>query len=352
MMLHTSHHIKPLSNAELAFFSNQLALILKSGISSLEGISIMLNDSTSTAESDILQTIYDVLVQTGRLSEALKATEVFPAYMLHMVELGDETGTLDEVMDALSRHYAREEALAQSLKSAIAYPMIIVSMMVVVILVLLVKVLPIFNQVFIQLGSEMSGISRIFMNIGTLLRQYALPLIVLLVCIALVLFLVSRTAAGASALKKCVVHMPFVREMTHDIAACRFADGMALTLKSGMNPERCIELVCTLNEDVFFGQALSECQHLIEQGEDLTDAIRHTQIFHGTYARMAAIGARTGNLDTVMAQISGLYQEELDARIRHTLSILELALVISLSLIVGIILLSVMLPLIGIMSGI
>lgn len=352
MMVHTSLQVKPLSNIELAFFSNQLALILTSGISSLEGISIMLNDAASPEETVLLQSIYDDLAKTGSLCEAFTAAKVFPAYMIHMVKIGEETGTLDEVMGALSQHYSREDAMAQSIKSAIAYPMIIVSMMVVVILVLLTKVLPMFNQVFIQLGSEMSGFSGFLMNIGTVINQYALVFVMLLVCIVLGFFFVSRTARGRNALKKICMHIPAIRCYTKDMASCRFASGMALTLKSGMNPERCMELVCALNEDALFAQALSECQNLLLQGEDLTDALRNTQIFTGMYARMASVGAKTGALDTVMEQIAGLYQEDLDTRIHRTLSALELVLVISLSLIVGIILLSVMLPLVGIMSSI
>ena len=101
-----------------------------------------------------------------------------------------------------------------------------------------------------------------------------------------------------------------------------------------------------------FQKELTECEQLLENGTDFTAALHQTGIFTGVYARMASIGFKTGSLDQVMSDIAELYQEDLDNRMSNTLSILEPTLVIALSLVVGFILLSVMLPLVGIMSSI
>lgn len=107
--------------------------------------------------------------------------EPVPAYLLQMVKIAEETGTLDEVMQALSDHYAREDAIMHSIRSAVAYPAVMAGMMIAVIIILLVKVMPIFNQVFIQLGTEMTGISRGLMNVGTVLNRYSMFFLALLV---------------------------------------------------------------------------------------------------------------------------------------------------------------------------
>ena len=325
--MNKSPQLKPLSNPELSSFSSQLSLILRSGISALEGISIMLEDASSEEEKAILNALSENLQETGTLNGALEQTQLFPAYMTHMVRIGEETGTLDDVMAALGDHYTREDTIARTIRSAVTYPMIIISMMIVVILVLIIKVMPIFNQVFIQLGSEMSGFSRVLMDLG-------------------------NTAKGAAFLRGLGSHIPAIRRMHHDIASCRFASGMALTLKSGMAPEECLSLVRELNDDEAFQKELTECEQLLENGTDFTAALHQTGIFTGVYARMASIGFKTGSLDQVMSDIAELYQEDLDNRMSNTLSILEPTLVIALSLVVGFILLSVMLPLVGIMSSI
>ena len=142
------------------------------------------------------------------------------------------------------------------------------------------------------------------------------------------------------------------RAIYEEIAACRFASGMALTLSSGLNPERSMELVNSLNDDPVFQKKIDQCQSEVDEGNDLSKALFTSGMFTGVYARMASIGSKTGAMDQVMEQIAELYQDDIDTRMSNILAVLEPTLVIFLSLIVGVILLSVMLPLMGIMSSI
>ena len=343
---------KPFSNMELSSFCGQMALVLKSGISAWEGLQIMLEDASSDDEKAVLHMILEDMQENGNLTHALEQSKLFPSYLLHMVSIGEETGTLDEVMEALQIHYEREAGIARSIRSAVTYPMIMTGMMILVVIVLLVKVMPIFNQVFVQLGTEMTGFSRMLMNMGTIISRYSILFIGLLLVIVLFGIYGTRTTSGRAMLRKLGYGVAPVRAIYEQIAACRFASGMALTLSSGLSPERSLELVNALNDDPFFQKKLMKCQELVAQGEDLSQALFTSGIFTGMYARMASIGSRTGSMDQVMTQIASLYQDEIDTRMNNALAVLEPTLVIVLSLIVGVILLSVMLPLMGIMSGI
>ena len=162
----------PLSNTEIAAFCSQTAMILRSGISSIEGISIMLEDSQNADEKELLSAVNDTLMQTGNLTQALEDTHAYPDYMISMVRIGEQTGRLDDVMDSLAVYYEKEDSLAESIKSAVTYPLIMIVMMLLVILLLIMKVMPVFNQVFIQLGSSMSGISLVILNIGQFLNRH------------------------------------------------------------------------------------------------------------------------------------------------------------------------------------
>lgn len=344
--------MKPLSYLELSSFCGQTALLLKSGISSMEGLTIMLEDASSSDEKAILEALLAAMQESGSLYQALETLDIYPSYMLHMIQIGEETGTLDEVMQALQKHYEREDSIRKSIRNSITYPMIMTGMMAVVIVILLVKVLPIFNQVFIQLGTEMTGFSRILMNAGTAIHRYSLIFIGILVFIAAFILYGTKTTSGRALLQKLCQKFAFTRVIYEEIAACRFASGMALTLSSGLNPDRSMELVAALNDDPVFQKKLEACQARIEEGSELTEALLTSGMFRGVYARMASIGSKTGALDQVMEQIAELYQDDIDTRMNNILAILEPTLVILLSLIVGVILLSVMLPLMGIMSSI
>ena len=317
---------KQLSNTELSSFCNQMALILKSGISSIEGISIMLEESQSNSEKVILQKIYDTLLETGSLFKALETSAVFPSYLLHMVEIGEQAGRLDDVMKSLSLHYEREENISRSIRSAVTYPLIMICMMTAVILILITKVMPIFNQVFAQLGQEMTGFSRGLLSIGAAVN-------------------------GRKIFASFSKHIPALRRLYEKTSSCRFADCMALTLSSGLNPDYCTELAENLIEDEEFRKKIASCRQMMSEGSEFSTALTQVGIFSGIYGRMTNLAARTGALDTVMGEIAEKYEEEIDNRLTSIISILEPTLVIILSVIVGIILFSVMLPLMGIMSS-
>lgn len=344
--------MKPLSNSELSSFCGQMALILKAGISVPEGLTILLGDADSADEQEILKKLLEDMQETASFCHALTETGVFPAYLLHMVEIGEETGTLDDVMESLQSHYEREDAVRNSIRSAVTYPMIMTGMMAVVVLVLLVKVMPVFNRVFIQLGTEMTGFSRILMQAGTAISRYSAVFIGILILLAGLIVYGTRTDAGRKQFRKLGQRIAFTRVIYEKIAACRFASGMALTLSSGLNPERSMELVSALNDDPVFREKLEMCQQKINEGKELSDALVESGMFTGVYARMASIGSRTGSMDLVMDEIARRYQDEIDTRMNNLLAVLEPTLVVLLSLIVGAILLSVMLPLMGIMSNI
>lgn len=342
---------KPLSNTELYSFCNQMALILKSGISSIEGISIMLEESEDTSEKTILWTIYDSLTESGDFAGSLERTGVFPSYMLHMIQIGEQTGKLDNVMFSLSTHYEREENISKAIKNAVTYPLIMITMMTVVVLVLITKVMPIFNQVFAQLGQEMTGFSKGLLSIGSAINNYSVFLVILLAVLVGAGLFFAKTACGKHIFRSLSSHFGFFRKIQDKVASCRFADCMALTLGSGFNPEYCMELASGLIEDTKFREKIEQCLSRMSEGCEFQAALTQTGIFSGVYGRMLSLASRTGGMDTVMQEIAEKYEEEIDNRLFRLISVLEPALVIFLSVIVGIILLSVMLPLMGIMSS-
>lgn len=336
---------------ELAGFSGQLGLILHSGISSLEGISILSEDSRDMREQEVLARIQEGLQTSGSLFLALSETGLFPDYFLAMTRIGEETGTLDEVMTALSLHYEREEALRRNLRNALTYPLTMSAMMVAVIVILLVKVMPIFQQVFVQLGSEMTGFSKVLMNLGTALNRYSAFFLALLLLLIAAGFFGTRTKQGQNLFHRISLHFPGLRSMQEEMSICRFAGGMAIALKSGLTQEQSLELTEGLLEDEDFCKKLEVCKLGLTEGRDLMELLREEQLFTGLYVRLASIGARTGALDQAMEKIADLSQENLENRTARMLAALEPTLVITLSLIVGAILLSVMLPLMGILSS-
>ena len=330
--------MKALTNTELITFCGQLALILRSGISTLEGLSLMLEDTPKGEGHEIIQTVLSEMELTGNLSQSLQTAGVFPDYMCSMVEIGEMSGKLDDVMDSLAGHYRREESLSATIRSAVAYPLIMIGMMVIVMTVLIVKVMPVFRQVFEQLGTGMTGVSKAILDFGSALGSYSMVFLVLALIIAAVFVWLFFTKSGNRRRKTMSYKFFLTRGLSRKIACSRFASGMHLALGSGLDVDQSLEMAARLVEH--------------PEVHGFTEAVTETGIFSGVYARMLSIGYRAGALDDVMGRISERCDEEIEARMNILTSRLEPTLVAILSIVVGMILLSVMLPLMSVMSNI
>lgn len=343
--------IKPLSLNEISAFCSQMAMILKSGISSVEGISIMLEETHSSDEVSLLKQLEETLNKTGCFCDALKSTNAFPDYMIHMTDIGEKSGKLDEVMESLSDHYERETGIANAIRHAVTYPFIMITMMMVVIFVLIIKVLPIFQQVFQQLGREITGVSKAVISLSSVLNRYSVLLVVVLIIFIGLFLYCSYTAKGRTLFKTTAAKLGKGRSISDKIASCRFASGMALTLSSGLDTDQSLTLSGALIEQTEFREKIKTCQQLIADGAEFSTALTKSGIFSGINARLVTVGFKTGALDSIMRKIAGNYEAEIDDQMNRLIAALEPTLVAVLSVIVGLILLSVMLPLVGIMSG-
>ena len=185
-----------LTNSEIASFASQMALILHAGISAYEGIAIMKEDNDIEDMQPILDSIFEQLDSGQTLSMALSESQAFPSFMLNMVQIGEESGELEEVMQSLSIHYQRLYENNESLKSAITYPLIMMVMMFLVVLVLITQVLPIFNKVFEQLGSSISGFSKVILDFGMILSNHAYIFIGLFFILVLLFFYFTKSENG------------------------------------------------------------------------------------------------------------------------------------------------------------
>lgn len=343
---------KKLTNSELVYICRQISMLLKAGISLLEAISILQDDAVSEDGRTVLSTIYNELLETGEIKSALQKTEVFPAYLIHMVEIGELSGNLDDTFASLAIHYQREADLSKSIRGALTYPLIMLGMLSAVLLVLIVKVMPIFSQVFQDLGAEMGGMARSLLALGDSLRRYSLVFLLLLLVLAALTVYLSRTQKGKAQLRTLTQKLPLTRIFSEKIACSRFASGLSIALHSGLDTESAFDLVIQLVDHPDFNQKINQARDLIHNGQDFSDALNQAGIFSGMDARMVSVGFRAGSADSVLSDISVRLQNETDEKLQNIAGLLEPTLVAVLSILVGLILLSVMLPLVGIMSNI
>ena len=341
---------KQLQNSQIAEFCNQMTLILHAGISSYEGIALMCDDVESQELLPTLNIVKDHLEKGQSFYEALKASQSFPGYYLDMIHICEKAGRLEDVLKSLGIHYQRLYENNESIKNAISYPMIMIAMMLLVVLVLITQVLPIFNRVFEQLGSSLTGFSQMVLNIGNVLSSYSYLFIgILIVCCGLY-FYFTRNESGKVRLYQFMTRCRLTRQISLKMALSQFTSGLSISLSSGLDIDESMVMAKRLVEHKNLLKKIEHAQELMET-TDMASSLCESQILTGMYAKLVKIGNKTGSIDGILQDISDRYDNETSERIAHLISIIEPTLVAVLSVMVGLILLSIMMPLIGIMSS-
>lgn len=341
-----------LNNEELFHFCEQFSIILRSGTSPADGLELLGEDSREEKSKEIFASLEKSLGETGCFSEALAREGIFPEEMTAYTKAGEETGCLDEVMESLAERYQQEAEISAQIRRTVAYPLVMLGMMAAVIVLLLVKVLPVFQQVFRQMGIEMSGVSASFLNMGAVLSRYSVVFLVFAaVMLGLLLFL-GFSEAGREKVKSAVRHIPGLREIKVSLDYSRLTQGISMGLRSGQTPEESIQMAGSLVSEPIVKERLKKACELLGNGELFGRALTESELFGGMEGRLISVGLYAGAAEEVMEKLSKRYMEDSNERISRAVSVVEPAIVILFSLLVGLVLISVMMPLLGVLSQI
>ena len=341
-----------LTAQELCNFCQQLGVLIHSGMGPLESLHILLEESTTDTDHEVLSNLLSSMEKTGSLSQAVTDSGFFPDSMAAYIKTGEQTGCLDEILDSLSEHYEQEQETSEQIRSAVTYPLLMLGMMGIVIVVLLVKVLPIFRQVFQQMGMEMNGFSSRLLNAGNIITRYsAFFLILAALLIGCILFL-CLNKKGQQMLAKIVLHLPVLRDIPVALDYSRMAQGLALGQKSGLTPETSLALATQMISHPLVLERLQKAADLLNTGCTFSDALKESGLLGGMEIRLIVVAFQSGTADEAFADLSSRYQDNASALITHVISVIEPTIVIILSLLVGLVLLSVMMPLLGVLADI
>jgi type IV pilus assembly protein PilC len=267
--------------------------------------------------------------------------------MTDMLEVGGRAGRLDTVMQALSGYYERQERLMTGLRAAVIYPAVLLLMLLFVFFVLITRVLPVFSEVLSQLGGSLSGLALLSLRFGVWLTGHWAPVAAVLIVLAAAAVLLWKSGRTRAFLESCGLF----RRLSASVAAARFAEAMSLTMKSGLDADESMEMARRLAGNTAMRKKLTAGSKRLAAGESFAEVLLEENVFPALYCRMLAVGFKTGAADTAMAEIARRASEKVQSDVERMAGRVEPGLVILMSLLVGLILLSVMLPLLGVMSG-
>lgn len=342
-----------LTNEDISNLCLSLSMLLHAGIGTGDGLSLLAEDETRPQHKALIAFMAEKADQGQLLSGILRESGSFPAYACGLIEVGEETGRLEEALSSLAGYYEERMRLERQIRSALLYPALLLLIMLAVIVVLLVKVLPVFDSVYGQLGSRLTGIAGGLLAFGQVLDQ--LMPVLLAVLAAVVVFL--AFFAGSQGFRGKILRIWNVRRggrgLTGKVNMARTAQVLAMGMNSGLPVEESLHLASVMAEDVpEVRERCQACAADLEQGVPLAQALRQHGVLPQTECRLLEAGMKGGLGDSAMSEISRCLLEESEEAISAKVSQVEPALVMVTSVLVGLILLSVMLPLVHIMAAI
>ena len=270
---------KSLSNEEIASFFRQTSMLFTAGIGPRDAMQILLNDSKNEKGKELITQIRDICRKGETFSTALKETGVFPDYVINMISLGEESGKTDTCMNALAEFYEKEQAIAESLRGALTYPVVMLFMMLVVIIVLVGKVMPIFQQVFNELGTDMTGFAGSMLKIGKALNNYSIVFLCIFAVLVVFYIFANHTSAGKKMSHSFLVNFPLTKGFYESVACERFASSLAIAISSGMDTYSGLDMAKKMVEHPRMAEKIEHCKELIKEGSNFSEALTQAEIF-------------------------------------------------------------------------
>ena len=333
---------------ELSSFCTQVALMLQAGIPLRDGLEMLVEDA---GEDSAYASALRGVEETGSLADALREDERWPRYLAEMVNVGETTGRLEDVLLNLSDYYEREGRIRSALISAVTYPLVLSAMLVVIILVLLWQVLPVFRRVLSGFGVGMAESGATLMNLGAVLGWVALCVIAVCVIGVLVCVALLRTRHRQKVLDVVQRVFPPLRSINRKLSAARVASMMSMMLSSGYPMDSALEMAPHILSDEDAIRRVKLLSERLAAGETFAAALEEAGLFESFHNRMIRVGAASGQEPQVMAKIAGIYEEQVETGLTRLVSMIEPVLVAVLSVVIGAILLAVMLPMAGVLAS-
>lgn len=341
------------SNMEIADLCRQLGLLLHSGIRLSDSMAMLTEEESDPTRKILYTTIAEQLDDGFYLYAAFDIAGCFPAHVINLLKVGEEVGRLEETLFALAEYYEERERTTRQIKSSLTYPLILLSVMVVVILVLLTRVLPVFNEVYHSLGTQLTGLAGGLVSVGNWLSRI-MPLLGILLAAVLILILCFAfiPTLRRKALR-LILHRYGDKGVLRKFNDAHFAQALAMVISSGLPLEEGVALACSLlSESPAAAKRCEACINALGEGKDLVSAFAENNMLPAYACKLLNLGIKAGTSDQTMEELAKRLTEDAKEALQAKLSKIEPALVIITSILVGAILLAVMLPLLNIMKAI
>ncbi len=340
-----------LDSLGVSAFCESMAMMVQSGIQMDEAVALLESGGGQRGPLEEGIVVMRAETEAGKgLSAAMEATGLFPDYCIRMVLAGEKAGRLEDVLFQLARYYEDQKAMTAKLRNAVLYPVAMLSITIIVLIVMLAMVLPAFTDVYDSLTGSLTASAYGYVNWAYALCWAALAVMVAL-AVALGLGFILWNTKKRNFVEKLLHRIPFCASILESLGMFRFTAALSTFLASGEIQDIAVAESRKMASCRPVEERIDRCVSRMEQGHGIAQAAVDVRLFEPVYGRMLLAGERSGSLESVLRKLTGLLEEHCTDLVDRLVGIVDPVLSGALMLAVGMSLLSVMLPLIGMMNS-
>jgi type IV pilus assembly protein PilC len=332
---------------ELAIFTRQFSVMIDAGLPLVQCLEILASQQENKFFQKVLTGTRSMVEGGATLSTAMRGSpKVFDGLYVNMVEAGETGGILDIILQRLSTYIEKNVKLQRAVKSALVYPVGVLTVAGLVITLLLWKVVPIFATLFEGLGVTLPLPTKIVIMMSNFIGSY-FGLLILVALIGGIFGLKAwyGTEQGRFVLDSLVLKLPVLGILMRKIAVARFTRTLGTLISSGVPILEGLDITAKTAGNAVVERALQKVRKSLEEGKSLTEPLKDSNVFPGMVTQMIAVGEQTGAMDAMLQKIADFYEEEVDAAVKDLLTALEPVMIVFLGVIVGGVVISMYLPL-------
>lgn len=330
-----------------AIFSRQFAALVNAGVALVRGLGVLSDQCSNPKLKKALQEISSDVQQGTNLSDAMrKHPKCFDDLYVSMVQAGEVGGVLDEVLNRLAKLLEDVARLQNQIKSAMAYPVTVGFLAVVIFIAMTVFLLPTFADIFEQIGTELPAFTKAMLGISKILRTpaYVLGIIAIIFGLSVAYREYYKTRVGRETIDRFSLKMPLFGDLIQKTATARFCRTFGALSRSGVPILTSLEIVRDTAGNQVIANAVDAARHEVQGGGMISLALQREQVFPIMAIQMISIGEETGELDQMLMKVADFYEDEVEQAVKALTSIMEPIMIMVLGGMVGSILLSMYLP--------
>lgn len=309
---------------EVVVFTHQFATLIRAGVPLLECLDILGTEGANPAWQPVLGRIRTDVEQGALLAEALgHFPNIFQEFYRRMVEVGETTGRLDESLSQLAVYLDKQAQLRAKIVSALAYPALLVTVALTVLMFLLVWVVPLFSGLFQEFGESLPWLTQMVMGLADMIREQALVLLGLGGMLGIGIRMMVANAKSRRVLDGILLRLPLVGEIFRKSAVVRFARTLGFLVRRGVPLLTGLSVAAMVTGNSVMEHGLHRVTREVQDGRPLSDTLRASGLFPPMVTQMIKVGESTGSLDTMLEKIADLFEQEVDRVVATLTSVLE-----------------------------